>query len=90
MNKLETALPYAQHAAESYSGWGLHVYAVCLTEMGRYAEAEARCRRRTRSGIRIILPGIAGVRRRAKGRSESGASNVDGHGARFRIIERVR
>jgi tetratricopeptide (TPR) repeat protein len=40
MNKLEKALPYAQHAAESYSGWGLNAYAACLTEMGRYDIAE--------------------------------------------------
>jgi len=41
MKKLDRALPYAKAAAESYSAWGLNVYAHCLTEMGQYAQAEA-------------------------------------------------
>src|SRR5438046_2931165 len=40
MQKLDKALTYAQAAADSYSQWGLNAYAECLTEMGRYKEAE--------------------------------------------------
>lgn len=36
----DQALPYASAAAESYSAWGPEVYANCLTELGRYSEAE--------------------------------------------------
>ena len=34
------ALPYAQGAAESYSGWGLHCLAECYEGMGDFARAE--------------------------------------------------
>jgi tetratricopeptide (TPR) repeat protein len=38
--KPERALKYARAAADSYSSWGLEVYSVCLTELGRFDEAD--------------------------------------------------
>jgi tetratricopeptide (TPR) repeat protein len=38
--RAKEALQYAKIAGDSFSEWGLEAYANCLTELGRYADAE--------------------------------------------------
>ena len=40
MKRSDRALQYAQESAESGSSWGMGIYAACLTDLGRYDEAE--------------------------------------------------
>jgi tetratricopeptide (TPR) repeat protein len=43
-NELQEALPYAEAAAGTYSGWGLQCLAQCYERLGRMDEAEALVR----------------------------------------------